>query len=504
MHFPHQTIVAALSLDSVHHGQGDARQCCRALTQGSLRNSVYYPHTSNYNARLASYWSADAALAPWCMVLPSNTMEVSFIMKALTDNECPFGIRSGGHGAWAGVSSVSEGVTVDFGHMNQTAYDRANRLASIQPGANWGSVYDKLTPHGVTVTGGRSASVGVGGFVTGGGNSFHAALHGFACDNVANFEVVLADGRVVNANATSHPDLATALKGGSGNFGLVTRFDMYAIPFANPAVPHIWGGTVSYDLAVQDRVVDAYINFAENIPSDLSSSVIMWWNYNPAAGGMALIGCLDNVANVPHAPAFKGFLGAGGIKYSTLRSNTMSNITGELSPPGGERNIWMTSAYKNDARVIRYVAAQHEKLVAEIDEMLGPNSGLNTLMQFQPITTPLVAHGATNGGNVLGLEARVADGPGFVWLIFVALHRAEDEAKALPLVRRLQQDVENYARSIGADWDWHYLNYADKTQQPIQSYGKAQVRMLRDASARYDPHGVFQKLRGSGFKIPAK
>jgi FAD/FMN-containing dehydrogenase len=91
--------------------------------------------------------------------------------------------------------------------MNGSTYNEETKIASIQPGGHWQSVYETLAPYGVTVTGGRAGTLGVGGFVTGGGNSFHSASHGFACDNVQNFELVLANGTLVNANANENADL---------------------------------------------------------------------------------------------------------------------------------------------------------------------------------------------------------------------------------------------------------------------------------------------------------
>ena len=110
--------------------------------------------------------------------------------------------------------------------MNATSYDSDTKLASLQPGSMWRDVYNTLTPHGVTTPGGRADLVGVGGFITGGGYSFYHGARGFACDNVKNFEVVLADGRIVNANVDENGELWRALKGSSGNIGFVTRFDM--------------------------------------------------------------------------------------------------------------------------------------------------------------------------------------------------------------------------------------------------------------------------------------
>ena len=78
--------------------------------------------------------------------------------------------------------------------MNATTYNEETQIASVFPGSRWRGVYEALDPYGVTVAGGRAASVGVAGFLTGGGNSFYSARMGFACDQVVNFEVVLASG----------------------------------------------------------------------------------------------------------------------------------------------------------------------------------------------------------------------------------------------------------------------------------------------------------------------
>ena len=181
------------------------------------------------------------------MVLPESTADVQATVKIMTKDQCPFGIKAGGHSAWKGSNGIANGVTVDFGYMNTTSYNPDTGIASIQPGARWGSVYEFVDPYNVTVVGARTSVVGVGGFTTGGGvnmffyilrtestgghwltpfqYSFHSNSHGFACDNVVNWEIVLADGSVINANASTNPDLWKAQKGGSGNLGFVTRID---------------------------------------------------------------------------------------------------------------------------------------------------------------------------------------------------------------------------------------------------------------------------------------
>lgn len=156
------------------------------------------------------YWSVSAQLRPDCMVQPTSTEEVSQTVKTLLANPgCErkqFAIRSGGHTTWAGSNNINGGVTIDLGLMNAaTTLDLETSIASIQPGSRWNQVYATLDPEGFTVAGGRAGSVGVAGFLTGGGNSFYTAQQGFACDNVKSFEIVLASGYVVTPSILETP-----------------------------------------------------------------------------------------------------------------------------------------------------------------------------------------------------------------------------------------------------------------------------------------------------------
>lgn len=90
-------------------------QCCNALSANTaLHDRVYYPNSTAYAQRLDDYWSVTAALTPWCMLLPLTAGEVSKVMQIIVENQCPFGIRSGGHAVFAGSSSVDDGVTIDL------------------------------------------------------------------------------------------------------------------------------------------------------------------------------------------------------------------------------------------------------------------------------------------------------------------------------------------------------------------------------------------------------
>jgi FAD/FMN-containing dehydrogenase len=171
----------------------------------------------------------------------------------------------------AGFADVEDGVTVDLSAMKAVRLNPAANTVSVGPGARWQNVYDVIENYGLAVQGGRNGNVGVGGFLTGGirsrdtpvactiltkrstgGIGFFSPERGWACDSVANFEVVLSTGEVVNANRTSHADLFTALKGGLNNFGVVTRFDLTTFE-QGP----LWGGVVIYPNSTDEKLLDA-------------------------------------------------------------------------------------------------------------------------------------------------------------------------------------------------------------------------------------------------------
>jgi hypothetical protein len=152
--------------------------------------------------------------------------------------------------------------------------------------------------------------------------------------------------------------------------------------------------------------------------------------------------------------------------------------------------------------VLKYAVKTHEELVKKVEPLMAKNSGFNTMTMFQPITKSIVEKSVKYGGNVIGLEDRVADSNGIMWLQTLQVKSAEDEATAMPYMQAWSDDVNAYATKLGLNWDWHYLNYAQKNQDPIGAYGSESLAKIKAAAAKYDPKCVFQKLRKTGFHIP--
>jgi hypothetical protein len=482
-----------------------ATQCDRLLAAG-LHSLVLLPESDAYAKREASYWAANVPLHPSCIVQPRTSQEVSRVVKVLADADGLVALRSGGHTQWAGANDIDQGVTIDLGRMTDVTYDAHSKLAGLQPGSRWGDVYQKLLNHSVCVTGGRDGNVGIGGFLTGGGNSYYAGLYGLACDNVANFEVVLANGDIVNANAKSHSDLWTALKGGSGNFGIVTRFDMYTFPAVD-----LWGGIRAATRSEGDKLAKAMVDFTNNNKKNPEDAFIINYTYNPGPDVLVAHVIVDT-KGVVNASAFKDIQKIP-VVMNDVKKRTMENMADSYLLPSHQqfvlwlsrfhsanwfRQVWFSLNFKNDVEVIKKAGVMHDELVAELKTLI-PAGNFSTQCLFQPIPTLFADRSVARGGNMLGLD-KVKENA-LLWLITGSTETPEQNAIMRQKLTAFSATLEKFGKTRKSNIDWQYLNYVDGTQNPLASYGKHNVDYIRKVAHKYDPSGMFQKKVVSGWKI---
>lgn len=215
---------------------------CAAVEAAAPSVQVAYPLTLDYTTHNKDYWSSTcAALKPTCILFPSSAAEVAVIVDILRANDDVFAIKSGGHNPNDYFASVQGGPLISTSRLNHLLLDQTSGVVRMGPGHRWDEVADALDGSGWSVVGGRVGNVGVGGYMLGGGLSFQTAEHGWACNSIISYEVVLADGSIVTASASSHSDLYKALKGGGNNFGIVTSFTVQAHRQEND----VWGGMMT-------------------------------------------------------------------------------------------------------------------------------------------------------------------------------------------------------------------------------------------------------------------
>lgn len=159
-----------------------------------------------------------------------------------------------------GAQSNNGGVMITMSRFTRKEFNSNRSIASIGPGNRWVDVYSWTSPYGLAVAGGRYSTVGVGGLLVSGGINYFAKRYGFSVNTVVSMQVVLGNGTIVEASEATNPDLFWALKGGSNNFGIVTRYDMITIPVAAA-----YGGVVAWQgFGATTKLIEATQSFLES------------------------------------------------------------------------------------------------------------------------------------------------------------------------------------------------------------------------------------------------
>ncbi|PVH96348.1 hypothetical protein DM02DRAFT_535519, partial [Periconia macrospinosa] len=226
-------------------------------------------------------------------------------------------------------------------------------------------------------------------------------------------------------------------------------------------------------------------------------STLLSWSYMPRFGDIVIINVYHDTAGNIAPPAFDKFM-AIEQTFNTFRTASHKSMADELEQASGYRNIWFTTTVHNDIRIYNKIVELHEQMV---DEWKGKAQDPDFITQcvFQAIPTSFSKHSVANGGNIMGLD-REKDN--VVMILFdIAVKGVDLETMAQEIIKRYGAKIEEFAASVGGLADWKHLNYAGGFQDPLASYGEANVAKMRAASTKYDHNGVFQNKSPAGFKI---
>ena len=265
----------------------------------ALDGQLLLPGDAGYdNAR--TVWNALVDRRPAMIVRCGSVADVVTAVRTARDLDLEIGIRCGGHSA-LGFAVPDEGVMIDLSPMGGVRVDPVRRRAWVQGGALLGALDHAAQRYGLATTAGNVSHTGVGGLTLGGGMGWLARQYRLTCDNVISFQVVTADGEVVRASRHSHPDLYWALRGGGGNFGVVTEFEFRLHPVGTRALLAELSFPVSG--AAAGRALDALrgwrdllscaprqATFTASIGSDGMVVVGFVWVGDPAQGRRLLPG----------------------------------------------------------------------------------------------------------------------------------------------------------------------------------------------------------------------
>jgi FAD/FMN-containing dehydrogenase len=389
-------------------------------------------------------------------------------------------VRAGGHSV-AGLSLVEDGLVLDLRGMDEVEVDPERSVARVGGGATWAKVDAATQVHGLATTGGRVSTTGVAGLTLGGGSGWLERKHGLACDNLLAAELVTADGRIVRASAEENPDLLWALRGGGGNFGVVTAFELAL----HPVGPEVFAGLALYPVEHGPELLRLWRDTFEHAPEEISLGLFYLTapEDDPdvpaelrgrpaiAAAGMHAGAVAEGEAALrpfleASRPALDGF---GPVPYAEFQSS--------LDDPPGYRNYWTAEQVERlSDETIELIHARALEKPAGPSQLAIVHWG-GRIARVGPEESPLA-----------GREATFVVHPLALWE-----DPAEDE-RAIGWARAYREDLAGHA--TGA-----YLNFnSDPGEARVRAqYGDAYER-LAGVKAEWDPEDVF---RASGNVRPA-
>ncbi|RDI80375.1 hypothetical protein Vi05172_g9652 [Venturia inaequalis] len=348
----------------------------------------------------------------------------------------------------------------------------------------------------MSATGTRSSSTGVVGSILGGGISFFSEYHGWACDKVMAFEVVLANSTIVQANLTSHPDLFWSLKGGGNNFGVVTSVVLEVFEH-----PPTWYTFQLFEMDGTEIVFDRLEKHSSDMPLGVwhIATTLEW--HVPSQRYVVFERMV--ASELPHLPEKISAVGEDGQSREApvVQTNSYRRMILEMAQkmqganPKGLFNFFGSVTVKSKAKVFMAIASIFQE---EVDEIKA-ESDLGINIVYNPLTRNALRQMKQNGGNALGLEEE--DGPLTVININLRWSDESSEVRMRQFMRSLIRRFSQTAREMDMLHPYVFQNHAFEEQDVFAGTGDEKLSRLVKVRRSVDPDGVFQSLQPGYFKL---
>jgi FAD/FMN-containing dehydrogenase len=441
-----------------------------------FRGDVIVPDHHDYDDARA-VWNAAIDRRPRLITRCSGTADVAAAVRFARDRDLEIAVRGGGHNV-AGTAVCDGGIVIDLSAMRAVSVDPVERVALVQGGALWGDVDHETQAHGLATTGGIVSHTGVGGLSLGGGIGWLMRKHGLTVDNLVQAEVVTAEGDIIRASANDHPDLFWALRGGGGNFGIVSTF-RFAL---HPVGPTVIAGPVFWAAEDTADVLRFYREFASDAPDELGNVVRLGTipplpavdedlHYRPAiAVASCYVGPVEDGERAVRALRQFG-TPLVDLVGPTLYVDHQRSIDDTV--PHGWHYYWKATNLTRlsdeviDALADHAYAASSPRSYAAIFHMGGA---------VARVPHDATAYANRDVGHNMSIDA--------VWLPDESGEHADAEtAWARGFLEALQPH--------GAGVYVNFLDADDDTSRVREAYGDDTYRRLAEVKAKYDPENVF-------------
>ena len=398
-------------------------------------------------------------------------------MRFARDHDLEIAVRGGGHNV-GGTAVCDDGIVIDLSTMRAVLVDSAGRIAMVQGGALWGDVDHETQAHGLATTGGIVGHTGVAGLTLGGGLGWLMRKHGLTVDNLLAAEMVTAEGSVVRASADEHPDLFWALRGGGGNFGVVTSF-RFAL---HPVGPTVMAGPVFWAANDTIEVVRFYRDFVADAPDELGT-VVRFGTVPPFEGisedlhyrpAVAVASCYaGDVEEGERAVRDLRRFGSPLVDLIEPKPYVAHQAAIDETVPHGWHYYWKATSLSGLSDDVISVVADHAYTASS------PRS--YAVMFHMGGAISRIPHDATAYAGRDVAHNIVIEG---VWLPEESGEHATAETT---WARRFLDALEPHRKGVYVN----FLDSDDDTSRVREAYGGHIYRRLARVKAKYDPDNVF-------------
>ncbi|MEE8522879.1 MAG: FAD-binding oxidoreductase [Thermoanaerobaculia bacterium] len=430
-----------------------------------LKGRLVGPEDADYD-EARTVWNGMIDKRPAVIAECADASDVAVAVNFARENNLVVAVRGGGHNV-AGHATCDDGIVIDLTPMKNVTVDIGRRTAVAEGGVTWGD-YDKETQrHGLASPGGAISTTGIAGLTLGGGFGWLSRSYGLACDNLISAEIVTANGEVLTASAEENPDLFWAIRGGGGNFGVVTRFE-----YRLQEVGELYAGLILYPRDRAGEFMRVYSEWTAKAPDEVASMAA----FLHSPDGDPVVGAVV----VYHGPKDEGerviapvrSLGSPALDDITPKPYTSVQQVLDDGFPRGLRNYWKST------------------YLAELGEQC-----LDILVDHAnraPTTWCVVGLEHMMGGAVarVGEDDTAFANRDAIYSLLI-LGRTDDPAgdgAVRDWVRGLWKAVEPY--STGGV----YVNYMgqDEAERIGEAYGTDHYARLAKIKSQYDPANLFR------------
>jgi FAD/FMN-containing dehydrogenase len=400
---------------------------------------------------------------PRVIVRPGTAADVAEAVQYAREESLPIAVRSGGHSGLQ-FGSYDDALVIDLVEFTQVAV-LGDGLIRVGAGATWGEVATTLSSFDLAITSGDTRDVGVGGLTLGGGFGWLVRNHGLALDNLFQVEIVTADGEVLTANATEHSDLFWAVRGGGGNFGIVTEF-----VFRAQRVPGVVAGAININTATSTLTTALYEwrDAMREAPEELNSTFAALPGFGEVPPSIQVLVCYDGTDGAAASAAMAPLLGMTGAESHTIQLQPYADLLEDARAPEDGVRIIANNGFVNDFSddAIVALSAVHQQL-----------AGILMLRYLRGAYNRVPAD-ATAFGN------RDAE----VLVIAAAFVPGDAPAAANEPIFALWESLQPFTHGL-------YGNFTLAAGSSVteRMYSPTTLHRLREIKRRYDPQNLFRR-----------